>query len=147
MRKTDQELMWEAFTESSNGGVISTGGPLKAGGGSSAPKTSKDNDDEDAEDTDGDSYEDEEDELHGVLKKCHSGDITAEEAHKHITKMMKGEDEDEEKNVKRFTAQKATDKMRGQFTKDKSAANVKRPSPDRSVQGVKRNTSSPQQGM
>jgi len=145
MRKTDQEKMWEVFVESSNGGVISTGGPLKAGGGSSAPKTS--NGDEDAEDADGDPYEDEEDELHGVLKKCHSGDITAEEAHKHITKMMKGEDEDEEKNVKRFTAQKATDKMRGQFTKDKSAANVKRPSPDRSVQGVKRNTSAPQQGM
>jgi hypothetical protein len=142
MRKTDQEKMWEVFVESSNGGVISTGGALKAGGGSSAPKTS--NGDEDA---DGDPYEDEEDELHGVLKKCHSGDITAEEAHKHITKMMKGEDEDEEKNVKRFTAQKATDKMRGQFTKDKSAANVKRPSPDRSVQGVKRNTSAPQQGM
>ena len=147
MRKTDQELMWEAFTESSNGGVISTGGPLKAGGGSSAPKTSNDNGDEDAEDTDGDSYEDGEDELQDILNKCHSGDITPEEAHKHITKMMKGEDEDEEKNVKRFTAQKATDKMRGQFTKDKSAANVKRPSPDRSVQGVKRNTSAPQQGM
>ena len=62
---------------------------------------------------------------------------------------MKGEDEDEEKNVKRFTAQKATDKMRGQFTKDKSAANTSRPAPapDRSVQGVMRNTSSPQQGM
>ena len=146
MRKTDQEKMWEVFVESSNGGVISTGGPLKAGGGSSAPKSSKDSDD-DAEDVDGDPYEDEEDELHGVLKKCHSGDITAEEAHKHITKMMKGEDEDEEKNVKRFTAQKATDKMRGQFTKNKSAANVRRPAPDRSVQGVKRNTSTPQQGM
>ena len=145
MRKTDQEKMWEVFVESSNGGVISTGGALKAGGGSSAPKTS--NGDEDAEDTDGDPYEDEEDELHGVLKKCHSGDITAEEAHKHITKMMKGEDEDEEKNVKRFTAQKATDKMRGQFTKDKSAGNTRRPAPDRSVQGVKRNTSAPQQGM
>lgn len=137
--------MWEVFVESSNGGVISTGGALKAGGGSSAPKTS--NGDEDAEDTDGDPYEDEEDELHGVLKKCHSGDITAEEAHKHITKMMKGEDEDEEKNVKRFTAQKATDEMRGQFTKDKSAGNTRRPAPDRSVQGVKRNTSAPQQGM
>lgn len=147
MRKTDQEKMWEVFVESSNGGVISTGGALKAGGVSSALKTS--NGDEDAEDADGDPYEDEEDELHGVLKKCHSGDITAEEAHKHITKMMKGEDEDEEKNVKRFTAQKATDKMRGQFTKDKSAANISRPAPapDRSVQGVKRNTSSPQQGM
>lgn len=147
MRKTDQEKMWEVFVESSNGGVISTGGALKAGGVSSALKTS--NGDEDAEDADGDPYEDEEDELHGVLKKCHSGDITAEEAHKHITKMMKGEDEDEEKNVKRFTAQKATDKMRGQFTKDKSAANISRPAPapDRSVQGVMRNTSSPQQGM
>ena len=142
MRKTDQEKMWEVFVESSNGGVISTGGALKAGGGSSAPKTSNGD-----EDTDGDPYEDEEDELHGVLKKCHSGDITAEEAHKHITKMMKGEDEDEEKNVKRFTAQKATDKMRGQFTKDKSAANTRRPAPDRSIQGVKRNTSAPQQGM
>ena len=157
MRKTDQEKMWEVFVESSNGGVISTGGPLKAGGGSSAPKTSNDNGDEDAEDTDGDSYEDGEDELQDILNKCHSGDITPEEAHKHITKMMiagvitaemmRSEDEDEEKNVKRFTAQKATDKMRGQFTKDKSAANVKRPSPDRSVQGVKRNTSAPQQGM
>lgn len=147
MRKSESELMWEVFVESSNGGVISTGGPLKGGGGSSAPKTS--NDDEEAEDVDGDPYEDEEgeDKLESILKKCHSGDITAEEAHKHITKMMKGKDEDEEKNVKRFTARKATDKMRGQFTKDKSAANVKRPAPDRSVQGVKRNTGAPQQGM
>jgi hypothetical protein len=146
MRKTDQEKMWEVFVESSNGGVISTGGALKAGGGSSAPKTS--NDDEDAEDTDGDPYEDEEgkDELQDILTKCHSGDITAEEAHEHITKMVKGEGEDEE-NVRRGTVQKATDKMRGQFTKDKGADNVRRPAPDRSVQGVKRNTSAPQQGM
>lgn len=146
MRKTDQEKMWEVFVESSNGGVISTGGALKAGGGSSAPKTS--NGDGDAEDTDGDPYEDEEvkDELQDILTKCHSGDITAEEAHEHITKMMKGEGEDEE-NVRRGTVQKATDKMRGQFTKAKGDGNVRRPAPDRSVQGVKRNTSAPQQGM
>jgi hypothetical protein len=140
--------MWEVFVESSNGGVISTGGALKAGGGSSAPKTSKDSDD-DAEDVDGDSYEDEEgkDKLQDILTKCHNGDISIDEARNLIDKLSKGSDEDEEKNTKRGTAQKATDKMRGQFTKDKSAANVKRPSPDRSVQGVKRNTSAPQQGM
>ena len=65
MRKTDQELMWEVFMEASNGGVITTGGPLKAGGGSSAPKSS----DEDEDDVDGDSYEDEEgkDKLKAVL--------------------------------------------------------------------------------
>lgn len=97
MRKTDQELMWEVFVESSNGGVISTGGPLK--GGSSSPKSG--NTSEDAEDVDGDSYEDEEDELHGVLKKCHSGDLSPEEAHKHITKMMKGDAEEDAENVKR----------------------------------------------
>ena len=146
MRKTDQEKMWEVFVESSMGGVVTLGGPLMSPS-SSAKKPS-----EDAEDADGDSYEDEEgkDELQDILTKCHSGDITAEEAHEHITKMMKGnedEDEDEEKNIKRGTAQKATDEMRGQFTKDKSAGNVRRPAPDRSVQGVKRNTSAPQQGM
>ena len=109
MRKTDQEKMWEVFVESSNGGVISTGGPLKAGGGSSAPKTSKDNDDEDAEDTDGDSYEDGEDELQDILNKCHSGDITPEEAHKHITKMMKGDNEEDAENVKRPSRDKSID--------------------------------------
>ena len=144
MRKTDQEKMWEVFVESSNGGVISTGGALKAGGGSSAPKSS--NGDEDA---DGDPYEDEEgkDKLQDILTKCHNGDISIDEARNLIDKLSKGSDEDEEKNTKRFTAQKATDKMRGQFTKDKSAANTRRPAPDRSVQGVKRNTSAPQQGM
>ncbi len=133
--------------ESSNGGIISTGGPLKAGGGSSSPKSG--NTSEDAEDVDGDSYEDEEDELHGVLKKCHAGDITAEEAHEHITKMMKGdaEEDGEDKNVKRHSGVKATQEMRGQFTKDKSAANVKRPQPQRGVEGVKRDTAKYQQGM
>jgi len=147
MRKTDQEKMWEVFVESSNGGVISTGGALKAGGGSSAPKTS--NDDEDAEDTDGAPYEDEEgrDELQDILTKCHNGDISIDEARNLIDKLSKSGEEDEEKNVKRFTAQKATDKMRGQFTKNKSAANVSVKALDRSVQGVKRNTSAPQQGM
>lgn len=103
MRKTDQELMWEVFMEASNGGVITTGGPLKAGGGSSAPKSS----DEDEDDVDGDPYEGEEgeDKLKAILSKCHSGAITADEAHKHITKMMKGskpkEEEGEDKNFKR----------------------------------------------
>lgn len=107
MRKTDQELMWEVFMEASNGGVITTGGPLKAGGGSSAPKSS----DEDEDDVDGDPYEDEEgeegeDKLKSVLDKCHNGDITADEAHKHITKMMKGSKPKEEdaENVKRDSA-------------------------------------------
>jgi len=147
MRKTDQEKMWEVFVESSNGGVISTGGALKAGGGSSAPKTS--NDDEDAEDVDGDPYEDEEgkDKLQDILTKCHNGDISIDEARNLIDKLSKSGEEDEEKNVKRFTAQKATDKMRGQFTKNKSAANVSVKALDRGVQGVKRNTSAPQQGM
>lgn len=138
MRQTDQEKMWEVFIESSNGGPVTTGGPLKAGGGSSAPKG-----DEDAEDVDGDPYEDEEgeDKLESILKKCHSGDISVEEAHEHITKMMKGEPKEEDaENVKRGSAQRNTDKMRAQFTKGGSAANVKRPSRDRSVQGVKRDT-------
>ena len=151
MRKSTNELMWEVFIESSNGGPVSTGGPL--GSGKTAPEAPSedeegdDEDAEDAEDVDGDPYEDEEDELHGVLKKCHSGDITPEEAHKHITKLMKGSEEDEEKNVKRHSAQKATDAMRSQFTKDKSAANVKRPQPNRSVEGIKRDTTHYQKGM
>lgn len=148
MRKTDQEKMWEVFIESSNGGVISTGGPLKSGGGSSAPKSSNDSDD-DAEDVDGDPYEDGEgkDKLQDILTKCHNGDISIDEARNLIDKLSKGSDEDEEKNTKRGTVQKNTDKMRGQFTKGKGSANVKRPAPDRSVQGVKRNTSVPQRGM
>jgi hypothetical protein len=142
MRKSTNELMWEVFVESSNGGPVSTGGPLK--GGSNVSSSS----DEDAEDTDGDPYEDEEDELHGILKKCHGGDITPEEAHEHITKLMKGSEEDaEDKNTKRNTVQQATDAMHSQFTKHKSAANVKRPQPDRSVEGVKRNTSGDQKGI
>lgn len=132
---TDQEKMWEVFIESSNGGVVTTGGPLKAGGGSSAPQG-----DEDAEDVDGDPYEDEEgeDKLKAILAKCHSGDISADEAHEHITKMMEGGEED---------AEDATKEMRGQFTKDKSAANVKRPQPHREVEGIKRDTRRPQSGM
>lgn len=142
-RKSESEIMWEVFVESSNGGPVTTGGPLKAGGGSSTPKSSDD------EDVDGDPYEDEEgeDELQDILNKCHSGDMTAEEAHEHITKLMKGDDEDEEKNVKRGTAQKATEEMRGQFTKGKSDANVRRPQPRRDVEDVKRDTTHYQKGM
>lgn len=98
-RKTDQELMWEVFMEASNSGPITTGGPLKAGG-SSSPKSSN----EDEDDVDGDPYEDEEGEdgLKAILAKCHSGDISADEAHKHITKMMKGKPKEEDaENVKR----------------------------------------------
>jgi hypothetical protein len=141
MRKTDQEKMWEVFVESSNGGVISTGGALKAGGGSSAPKTS--NDDEDAEDTDGDPYEDEEgkDELQDILTKCHSGDITAEEAHEHITKMMKGEGEDEE-NVKRHSGKKNTKEMNKQLRHSgtESSNNNKPGNPFKRTEGMRKSS-------
>ena len=159
MRKTDQELIWEAFAESSE--AITSGGPLKAGGG----KTSTPRSSDDEEDVDGDPYEDEETEgLMGLvaqlLQGVEDGSIDEAKAIEHI-KMVLGdegehedessdenEDEDEEKNIKRGTAQKATDEMRGQFTKDKSAANVKRPQPNRSVEGIKgRDTSHYQQGM
>lgn len=104
MRKNDQILMWEAYIGESNE-AVSMGGPLKVGGSKSPSKSSDDNsedaEDEDMEDEDGDPYEDEEDELHGVLKKCHSGDITPQEAHKHITKMMKGDAEEDAENIKR----------------------------------------------
>ena len=92
MRKNDQILMWEAYIGESSE-AVSMGGPLKAGGSKSPSKPS----DEDAESG---YMEDEEDKLHGILKKFHSGDITSQEAHKHITKMMKGEEEEAE-NVKR----------------------------------------------
>ena len=147
MRKTDQELMWEVFMEASNGGVITTGGPLKAGGGSSAPKSS----DEDEDDVDGDPYEDEEgkDKLKAVLDKCQSGDITADEAHKHITKMMRGSKPKEEdaENVKRHSVDRNTKEMRSQFTKDKSATNVRRPMVDRRVKGIGRDTTKTQGGI
>jgi polyhydroxyalkanoate synthesis regulator phasin len=146
-RKTDQELMWEVFMEASNGGVITTGGPLKAGGGSSAPKS------EDAEDVDGDPYEDEEgeDKLKSILDKCHSGDISADEAHEHITKMMKSgmpKEDEEGKNVKRHSMERNTKEMISQFTKDKSAANVKRPKPAPNVLGgFNRDTTKTQGGI
>jgi len=146
-RKTDQELMWEVFMEASNSGVITTGGPLKAGGGSSAPKS------EDAEDVDGDPYEDEEgeDKLKAVLDKLHSGDISADEAHEHITKMMKSgmpKEDEEGKNVKRHSMERNTKEMRSQFTKDKSAANVKRPKPAPNVLGgFNRDTTKTQGGI
>lgn len=57
------------------------------------------------------------------------------------------DEEDGEDNAKRFTVQKNTDQMRGQFTKDKGAANVRRPQPVRNIQGIKRNSSQYQQGM
>ena len=146
MRKTDQELMWEVFMEASNSGVITTGGPLKAGGGSSAPKSSDDEDEDD-----GDSYEDEEgkDKLKAVLDKCQSGDITADEAHKHITKMMRGSKPKEEdaENVKRHSVRRNTEKMRSQFTDDKSATNVRRPKVDRRVEGIGRDTTKTQGGI
>ena len=55
--------------------------------------------------------------------------------------------EDEEKNVKRHSVERNTAEMRAQFTKDKSAANVRRPLVDRSVQGIKRDTYKPQSGI
>jgi len=102
MRKNDQILMWEAYIGESSE-AVSMGGPLKVGGSKSPKKSSsEDAEDEDMEDEDGDPYEDEEgDELHGILKKCHSGDITPQEAHKHITKMMKGDAEEDAENIKR----------------------------------------------
>ena len=101
MRKNDQILMWEAYIGESSE-AVSMGGPLKVGGNKASKKSSsEDAEDEDMEDENGDPYEDEEDELHGVLKKCHSGDITPQEAHKHITKMMKGNNEEDAENIKR----------------------------------------------
>jgi hypothetical protein len=147
-RKTDQELMWEVFMEASNSGVITTGGPLKAGGGSSAPKS------EDAEDVDGDPYEDEEgeDKLKAILTKLHSGDIDADEAHKHITNMMKGSKPKEEdaENVKRHSMERNTQEIRKQLTPhDKtSVANVRRPKPAPNVLGgFNRDTTKTQGGI
>jgi heat shock protein HspQ len=57
------------------------------------------------------------------------------------------EDEDEEKNVKRHSVERNTAEMRAQFTKDPSAANVRRPLVDRLVQGIKRDTYKPQGGI
>ena len=55
--------------------------------------------------------------------------------------------EDEEKNVKRHSLQRNTDAMRAQFTKDKSAANVRRPFVDHSIPGIKRDTLKTQGGI
>jgi len=55
--------------------------------------------------------------------------------------------EDEEKNVKRHSVERNTAEMRAQFTKDKSAANARRPLVDRSVQGIKRDTLKTQGGI
>jgi hypothetical protein len=55
--------------------------------------------------------------------------------------------EDEEKNVKRHSLQRNTDAMRAQFTKDKSAANVRRPFTDHSIPGIKRDTLKTQGGI
>jgi hypothetical protein len=151
--------MWEAFIGESDNGPVSTGGPL--GGGKSFPKESTSEDeedgDEDAEDVDGDPYEDEEGKQYdtklvlAILNKVASGSVHPEEAARLIDQVVNnqeryGSEEDEEKNVKRHSAQKATDAMRSQFTKDKSAANVKRPQ-QRSVEGIKRDTTHYQQGM
>ncbi len=103
-----------------------------------------------------------------LLQGVEDGSIDEGEACEHLKMVLSGEVEESEhespdeqekenegdysaheedaENVKRDTAQKATDKMRGQFTKNKSAANVKRPN-DRSVRGVKRDTTHYQQGM
>jgi len=96
MRKNDQILMWEAYIGESSE-AVSMGGPLKAGGGKSPSKSS----DYNSGDAESRCMEDEEDELHGILKKFHSGDITSQEAHKHITTMMKGDKEEDAENVKR----------------------------------------------
>ena len=52
-----------------------------------------------------------------------------------------------EENVRRHSVERNTAEMRAQFTKDKSAANVRRPLVDRSVQGIKRDTYKPQSGI
>ena len=148
-RKTDQDLMWEVFMEASNSGPITTGGPLKAGGGSSAPKSK----DEDEDDVDGDPYEDEEgeDKLKAVLDKCHSGDISADEAYKHITKMMKGKPKEEDaENVKRHSMERNTQEIRKQLTplNKTSVANVRRPKPAPNVLGgFNRDTTKTQGGI
>ena len=171
MRKTDQELMWEAFRENANSGPISTGGPL--GGGSSKKSFgSSSSDDDDDDDSDDD---DEDDDLKDILQQCCDGDLTSDEAYDQIMELMEDEDEDEEGNVKRETAKRSTEEMRGQFTKSKGDANVKRApkesptdkmrgqftkskgdanvkrkqsTPNRNVQGVSgRKTGSDQQGV
>lgn len=74
--------------------------------------------------------------------------------HNELNKLVKQEHgyrnahiEDEEKNVKRHSVERNTAEMRAQFTKDKSAANVRRPLVDRSVQGIKRDTLKTQGGI
>ena len=52
-----------------------------------------------------------------------------------------------EENVRRHSVERNTAEMRAQFTKDKSAANVRRPLVDRSVQGIKRDTLKTQGGI
>lgn len=106
MRKNDQILMWEAYIGESSE-AVSMGGPYEPGGSNKSSKKSSDDsedaeDMEDAEDVDGDPYEDEEDELHGILKKVHAGDLKPGEAHRHISKMMSGGDKEEDaENIRR----------------------------------------------
>lgn len=148
MRKKDYQLLAEAYEDS-----VSQGGPL--GGGKSAPSSSQPSIEQDGEESEG---------LMGLVAKLlmgvEDGSIDEGDACEHIQMILSGESEDdtmeededdysedEEKNTKRFSGQKNTDQMRGQFTKNKSTANVKRPQPDRNVQGINRSTSHYQQGM
>ena len=62
-----------------------------------------------------------------------------------VGNMKKGEEAEE--NKKRNTVQQATDAMRAQFGKGEGKSNIKRPQPNRNVQGIKRSTSQYQQGM
>jgi hypothetical protein len=89
--------MWEAFVENANSGPISTGGPLGGGGSSKKSFGSSDDDEEDDTDEEGDESNDD---LKAILKQCHAGDITADEAYEQVMELMEdedeGEDEDEE---------------------------------------------------
>jgi len=155
-KKSDSQLLAEAYE-----GSVSQGGPL----GSTPSKSQSTTTEQGEEDSEG---------LMGLvaqlLQGVEDGSIDEGEACEHLKMVLSGEveeseheskeeqemedegdysahDEDEEKNTKRDTAQKSTDKMRDQFTKNKSAANVKRSQPNRSMPGVKRDTSHYQQGM
>jgi hypothetical protein len=137
-KKNDQELMWESFVESTNEGPVTTGGPLGSG---SSKKSSDDSDDSD-----------EDDDIKSILKQCHTGDITADEAYDQLMELIEDADEDEdvkeedeEKNIKRHSGQKNTSEMRAQFNKGEPK-NYPKGTP-KSVEGVKRDTSKDQRGI
>jgi len=158
-KKNDFQLLGEAYE-----GSVSTGGPLKAGGGSTPSKANSTTTEQGEEDSDG---------LLGLiaqlLQGVEDGSIDEGEACEHLQMVLSGEveaseheskeeqekedegdysaHEEAEENKKRNTVQQATDAMRAQFGKGEGKSNVKRPQPNRNVQGIKRSTSQYQQGM